>query len=751
MNIRGKKVFAGIGVLLLMLVGIIAAANLLPATVSSFLAAAPGARVDWKQTAGPIGGVVNRMKTINGEVWASLYSGGIYKFANNQWQQIGIGHGLPENRIFDFVVAPDDPKTIYAAQLVACLAKSTDGGNNWKGLCNGLLPQIHVDNYSSKALAFDPRDSRALYMAGKDYRDEASIVMSPDRGKTWTMVHDFAKEMPINHLVFFHDRMYLATENDGVYRSDDRGKSWVALSTGLDQMQTGQFVVDADGKNLYLFTGLLQYNVRAGGKVYVLDEGAARWKSLGGPDSVTSLLWNNGVLWAGNIAGEIWRRDTKGWKLLNRSAELPSTVTELAFIDKNTLFVGVRGFGIYRSKDGGKHFTDVSTGLIASATREVYVDPTNASQLYVISWDRPGIEASTDGGASFTVLGKDVYVESIMPLPQDFARLYAAGMQGFYDVIAKGTDGTWQERVKPGPPGAVVKTIAVDPGDAGHLLIGLGKEPAETPEGYGVYASRDGGKTWKKANLPNNASYAILFNPKNPRIVYAALLGEGIYRSADGGETFQKIKNDRLKYTYRMAMSAGDPNVLLAGSNLFFAQLSGEEQSSGTYGGLFKSTDGGTTWKDIITGIRNYGPDEQGNFDGALYNFGHMPNYEQMLIDPKDHRHMLIGHHGENVFMTNDDGKTWVKQKSGMIQGEMHNYAYCLGANASFKTVYACTCGRGLFSGIVNPSGDISWRPAGFASVLPVSTSENGHSPTAPKNAAEARERILQGLYTDEH
>ncbi|OGJ56994.1 hypothetical protein A3H22_03605 [Candidatus Peribacteria bacterium RIFCSPLOWO2_12_FULL_55_15] len=705
-----------IGVILA-LVGGVAGGGFLFATVSGFLAASSVARVDWQQTAGPIGGVVNRMKLINGEVWASLYSGGIYKFADNRWQQIGIGHGLPENRIFDFVIAPDDPKTIYAAQLVACLAKSTDGGKNWKGLCDGLLPQVKFDNYSSKALAFDPKDNTVLYVAGKNERDDASILMSPDRGKTWKIVHDFAKEMPINNLVFFHDRMYLATENDGVYRSDDRGKRWIPLQIGLDQMQAGQFVVDPDWKNLYLFTGLLQYNVRGGGSIYVLDEAASRWKQLGGPEGVTSMTWGAGALWAGNVAGEIWRRDAKGWTLLNRGAELPSTITEMAFTNDMTLFVGARGFGIYHSKDLGKTFEDVSTGLTASATREVYVNPVNANQLYVISWDRPGIYISNDGGASFTVLGKDVYVESMMPQPQDFTHVYAAGMQGFYDVGAEGTDGTWQERKKPGPPGAVVKTIAIDPSDAKHLLVGLGKETAETPEGYGVYVSRDSGKTWKKASLPDKASYSILFNPKDPKIVYVGFLGGGIYKSKDGGETFSKIKDDRLKYTYRMAMSAGDPNVLLAGSNLFFAQLSGEEQSAGTLGGLFKSTDGGATWKDIIADIRNYGPNEQGNFNGALSNFGHMPNYEQMLIDPRDHRHMLIGHHGENVFMTNDDGKTWEKQKSGMIPEDMHNYAYCLGADASFKTVYACTCGRGLFRGVVSPGVGISWRPAGLATV----------------------------------
>ncbi|MBI1812318.1 hypothetical protein HYR82_00865 [Candidatus Peregrinibacteria bacterium] len=749
MNMQQAISLSGIGLQLAVIVA--AGGGLFPATVS---AGTSESHVDWQQTAGPIGGVINRMKTVNGEVWASLYSGGIYKFIGSQWQQIGIWHGLPENRAFDFVVDPVDSHIVYAAQLIACLAKSTDGGKSWQGLCDGFLPQLQVDNYSSKSIAIDPKDHRKIYVAGKDYHEEASIVMSPDQGKTWMMVHAFGKPMPINHLVFFHDRMYLATESEGVYRSDDRGKSWTALSAGLDQMRTGQFVVDPDGKNLSLFTGLLQYNVREGGKAYVLDEGASRWKSLGGPDLVTSLTWNNGALWAGNVAGEIWRNDAKGWKLLNRGAELPATVTELAFTDKNTLFAGARGFGVYRSTNGGKRFADVSAGLVASATREVSVDPANGKRFYVMSWDRPGIYYSENGGASFTVLGNDTFVMSMATVPGDFSRLYASGFGPtgglmVFAVAVKGAKATWTPHPQPGPDGAVVKILAVDPGNPAHVLLSLGKDRAETPAGYGVYASRDSGRTWKKLALPDLASYAILFNPKDPKIVYVGLLGGGVYKSMDGAATFGKLGDERLQYTYRMAMSPSDPTILLAGSHLFFAGLSTEDQISGKYGGLFKSTDGGATWRDITAGYRNYGPDAQGNFIGSLYNLGHMPNFEQLLFDPKDHRHMLVAHHGENVFMTNDDGKTWTKQKSGMIPEDMHNYAYCLGADATFTTVYACTCGRGLFSGVVGPGGSVRWRPVGLASVLPPEDRER--SPTAPKNAAQARERIVEGLYTDEH
>ncbi|MBS3126989.1 hypothetical protein J4228_02365, partial [Candidatus Woesearchaeota archaeon] len=99
----------------------------------------------------------------------------------------------------------------------------------------------------------------------------------------------------------------------------------------------------------------------------------------------------------------------------------------------------------------------------------------------------------------------------------------------------------------------------------------------------------------------------------------------------------------------------------------------------------------------------SYSQGSEETFLGWLYNFGHMPNYENILIDPKNPDHLIVGHHGENVVETIDGGATWNKVGANeMVPSGVHNYAYCLGASPSFKKFYACTCGRGLFRRVMN-------------------------------------------------
>ena len=194
-------------------------------------------------------------------------------------------------------------------------------------------------------------------------------------------------------------------------------------------------------------------------------------------------------------------------------------------------------------------------------------------------------------------------------------------------------------------------------------------------------------------------------------------------------------------------MSPSDPDILVASSNLFFAQLSPQDELSGKFGGIFLSKDGGTTWRNLIDGMRNYeGGGSPDTFLGWLYNFGHMPNYENILIDPKDADHLIVGHHGENVVETFDAGKTWNKVGAKeMVPGGVHNYAYCLGSSLSFKKLYACTCGRGLFRSLINEKGQISGAITGN------SIYEPEHSHSQPHNAEEARQLILSGEYNHQH
>ncbi len=701
------------------------------------------ASAGWQQGAGPLGGTVTKMLTVNGKLWAALYSGGIYELRNGTWTQIGINHGLPENRTFDIVPDPVNTQNVYAGQMIACGAKSGDGGASWLGLCDNLLAAADSPNFSSFTLAIDPDDSNTLYLPGHRHDQTSLLLVSTDGGATWGNRYTFPEHLDFSHLVFFNNVMYLATRSNGVYVSTDKGASWTTHNNGLGSLQGIRLV--AFKNHLYLVGGLFQFNVREGGALYRLSDDGTSWSAVAGPKYVTGGFANAAGIWIGGEGAALWKSSdgTTFSKLAAKGLPMAAGFVGEIVADGNTISVGLAGTGIFRSTDAGKTFAEFNTGLKAIATREVHVNPKNANQLYVVTWDRLGMYYSKNGGASFTSFGTDYNFLTTAPDPQNFRHFYAGGDRFFEGTMSK-SKVVWTEGKKPGPAGSVIKALAVHPKKPEIVFAGIAKEVAETPPGYGLYYSVNRGRNWKRASgVPQAAVYSILFDPKNTKNVYASALSAGVYKSTNSGKTFARIGGERLKYSYRLAMDPSNPNHLVAGSQLFFAGLSTADQISGKYGGLFETKDGGTSWTELTAGIRNYGDvDDPEGFQGWKYNFGHLPNYEQILIDPKNPKHITVGHHGESVVSTTDGGVTWQKQGQGMIPGNMHNYAYCLGQSKTGNKIYSCTCGRGLFSGTVSPtSGQVAWQATRLS--VPAAYAQEVRSFPQPKNAGQARTLLL--------
>jgi len=702
----------------------------------------------WKQTSGPLGGVVNRMISHDGTVWASLYSGGIYELqTDDSWKQIAVGHGIPEVRAFDIVVNPSNTNIAYVPEMLGCIAKTTNKGVDWRGLCDNVVREVDNTNFNSHTLALDPTDPNIIYLPGHPLDQTSMFLVSINGGEHWEKRFVFDKHYDFNHIYFYNSKMYLATREDGVFVSSDNGKSWAPLNNGLENLKTAQFV---NFKNtLYLLGAELQYNTRMGGELYKLAPNGLSWENVPGLEQVTGIGTDGTTLFVGtwNPEPKLWV-STDGNLFQEKTSEnLPHTWFGEIVSLNSKIYVGTGGDGIYLSSDNGNTFEEFNKGVVSIATREVYVNPNYENEIYVGTWDRLGFYWSKNGGKGYKRLATDLMIFTLLPDPHNFSIVYLGG-EDFFKGTVHEKSSTFVQKNKPGSMGSATKSIAVDPKNSDHILIGIGENLAEAPPGEGLWESYDGGESWTRAQgIGNFAVYSIIFHPNDPQIVYASALGEGVFKSTDGGSHFTSLGNGELKYTYRLAMSPSDPDVIVASSNLFFGQLSSEEQVSGKYGGIFQSKDGGATWKDLTIGIKNYeGGGSEETFLGWFYNFGHMPNYENILIDPTNPDHLVVGHHGENVVETNDGGATWKKAgASEMVPGGIHNYAYCLGASASFKNFYACTCGRGLFRGLMNEKGYISLSLTGNA----VYTSEYQHF--QPRNAVEAREFILSGEYNHQH
>src|ERR1051326_1338998 len=182
--------------------------------------------------------------------------------------------------------------------------------------------------------------------------------------------------------------------------------------------------------------------------------------------------------------------------------------------------------------------------------------------------------------------------------------------------VWKSTDGglTWRpltDKVKDMAPS--IGAIAVAPSDSNVIYAGTGEAciRGDIINGNGVYKSVDAGKTWTYSGLKETRTIGrIAVNPKNPDIAYVAALGHvfganaerGIYRTTDGGKNWTKVLyKDENSGGIDLSMDPNNSNVIFA--SLWQARRTPWGMDSGGPGsGLYRSTDGGTTWKHL-TGV----------------------------------------------------------------------------------------------------------------------------------------------------
>ena len=156
---------------------------------------------------------------------------------------------------------------------------------------------------------------------------------------------------------------------------------------------------------------------------------------------------------------------------------------------------------------------------------------------------------------------------------------------------------------------ASVGAIAVSESDPNVIYVGMGEHPIRgvmTSHGDGVYRSTDAGRTWTHLGLDKTRAISrIRIHPDNPDLVYVAAQGapygpnveRGIYRSRDGGTTWEKVLYvDENTGASDLSMDMTNPRILYA-AFWEHRRLPWQVQSGGPGSGLWKSTDGGTTWK----------------------------------------------------------------------------------------------------------------------------------------------------------
>jgi photosystem II stability/assembly factor-like uncharacterized protein len=171
-----------------------------------------------------------------------------------------------------------------------------------------------------------------------------------------------------------------------------------------------------------------------------------------------------------------------------------------------------------------------------------------------------------------------------------------------------------------GQPVASIGAITVAPSGPDVVYVGTGESTLRDSMGFGngVYKSTDAGKSWTHLGLDDTQHIGkIAVDPRNPNVVFVAAIGKmyaaspdrGVFRSRDGGKSWQKVlfKNNDVG-AIEVVIDPTNSNVVYAGLwNTRRPPWYTYAPTNGPGGGIFKSTDGGTTWKQLTSGLPKEG------------------------------------------------------------------------------------------------------------------------------------------------
>jgi len=486
---------------------------------------------------------------------------GIFKTINGGEFWTPINNNLTNTYVNSIIIDPKNENIIYAGTAVG-IYKSIDGGDEWNEKDNGL------GGLEVLSLSVDPQDSKLIYAGIFNEGSEESIegiFKSSNGGENWENIG--LKDETIFSIAIKPDNpsvIYVSTWF-GIFKSSDHGNSWVKI--GLDQIKVDILKIDPQN------TSIIYASTNNG--VYKSSDAGISWVQIGFPGTeVLSLAidpYETKIIYCGTNIGRLYKSVDYGdsWKELRI---VSSAIISIEIDYNGTVYVGKED-GISKSIDGGRSFKTISNprGIEALA-----IDPTKRNTIYSATFD--GVFKSEDDTISWKRIGLD-NVECL--------------------------------------------SIAIDNKNPKIIYVGTSEE--------GVYRSIDSGTTWQNTSqglldpYGEPSVFSLVINPDNTKVIYAGTFN-GVFKSIDGGSSWQEVGPK--------ANSGGGLWVL----NIQIDSFDHKILYIGTNSGVFESTDEGLSWDSI----------------GLIGVF-----VSTLAVSPKDSNIIFAGTYSDGLFKSSDGGKSW--------------------------------------------------------------------------------------------
>ena len=281
-----------------------------------------------------------------------------------------------------------------------------------------------------------------------------------------------------------------------------------------------------------------------------------------------------------------------------------------------------------------------------------------------------GMTADTFSGLKFRSIGPGAASGRVMSIavnPRNKFEYYVGVASG--GVWKTVNDGTTWTPVFDGEGSYSIGWVTLDPNDASVVWVGTGESNSQRSVGYGdgIYRSVDGGKSWENLGLKKSEHIGrVVIDPRDSKVVYVAAEGplwgaggdRGLYKSADGGKTWKAVLTvSENTGVVDVAIDPSNPDIVYAAAyqrrRHVFTLIDGGPESA-----IYKSTDAGATWNKLKSGLPSV---DMGRIGLAVSSAD--PNVVYATVEAADGK--------GGIFRSNDKGATW-ERRNEFDQGAMY-------------------------------------------------------------------------------